>query len=163
MCNINCLVFAVKHLSQKEVKGKKIIEIGSLNVNGSLRPVLESWQPDKYLGIDLQKGPGVDMVCRVEEMVEVLGKESFDLVVATELLEHIKSWRLAISNIKNICKPGGTILITTRSIGFGYHGYPNDFWRYELKDMKKIFSDCRILALEKDSLKPGVFAKVKKV
>lgn len=54
------------------------------------------------------------------------------------------------------------MLITTRSYGFPDHGYPADFWRFELSDMQSIFSDCAILALEKDSESPGVFVKVKK-
>lgn len=61
------------------------------------------------------------------------------------------------------CKEGGFILITTRSKGFHYHGYPYDFWRFEIDDMRNIFQDCEILALEKDSSAPGVFIKAKKM
>jgi hypothetical protein len=54
------------------------------------------------------------------------------------------------------------MLITTRSHGFFYHGYPNDFWRYEPSDIEEIFSDCEITVLEKDPEAPGIFAKVRK-
>lgn len=163
MCNVSCILFGGIHLKEEEIKGKRIIEVGSSDVNGSLRPLLESYKPKEYVGVDIINGPGVDIVCNAEEIVNKFGKERFDVVVSTELLEHVRDWRGVISNIKNICKPSGIILITTRSYGFGYHAYPYDFWRYEVEDMKIIFSDCEILVLEKDPQAPGVFIKVRKL
>ena len=162
MCHISCIVFGAKSLNRTEVEGKKVIELGSYDMNGSLRPILESWAPVEYVGIDIMEGSGVDMVCGAEEVLEKFGKESFDVVISTELLEHVKDWRKVISNIKNICKPDGTIIITTRSYGYHYHATPHDFWRYEIEDMKEIFSDYEILALEKDDMMPGLFAKLRK-
>lgn len=81
---------------------------------------------------------------------------------STEMLEHVLDWKNVISNIKNLCKPGGTILITTRSQGFVYHPTPRDFWRFEKEDMEKIFSDTEIIKLEDDYMHPGVFIKAKK-
>lgn len=162
MCHISCIIFGAKTLTKEEIKGKKVIEIGSYEVNGSLRPLIESWNPSKYVGVDIEKGPGVDIVCNAENIVEKFGKNSFDIVVSTELLEHVKDWRKVISNIKNVCKPNGVILITTRSYGYPYHAYPYDFWRYEIGDMKEIFSDCKILNLEQDFQLPGVVTKLKK-
>ena len=163
MCHVSCIIFGVKNLTKEEIKGKRIIEVGSYDVNGSLRPIIESWGVAEYIGVDIEKGPGVDIICNAENLVEKFGKESFDVVISTELLEHVRDWRKVISNIKNICKSNGIILITTRSYGFWYHGYPYDFWRYELEDMKHIFSDCEILKIEKDTQVPGVFIKVKKL
>lgn len=162
MCSISCIAFGAKALCREEVTGKRIIEVGSSNVNGSLRTLIEFWRPTKYVGVDIKKGPGVDVICNAENIVEKFRKESFDIVVSTELLEHVRNWRKVISNIKNICKVGGIILITTRSYGMGGHAYPYDFWRYEIEDMKEIFSDCKTLSLERDYSAPGVFVKLKK-
>lgn len=163
MCNISGIIFGITNLRRYEVYNKNVLEVGSYDVNGSLRrPILDLWHPVKYVGVDIIPGPGVDIISNAENLEKILNYNSFDVVISTELLEHVKDWRKVISNIKNICKPKGVILITTRSYGFPYHGYPYDYWRYELNDMKHIFSDCIIEKIETDPLSPGVFLKARK-
>ena len=66
------IVFGVKNLNLEEIKGKKIIEVGAYDVNGSLRPIIESWaEPAEYIGVDIVRGPGVDVVCMAERMINV--------------------------------------------------------------------------------------------
>lgn len=162
MCNANCIIFGAANLWGDEIKGRMVLELGSRNLNGSLRKILTRWEPAKYIGMDIEAGPGVDVVCSVEDAVERFGRESFDVVISTEMLEHVRDWRKAISSIKNLCRPGGIMLLTTRSVGFTVHSYPYDFWRYGADDMNAIFSDCGIVTLEKDSPDPGIFLKARK-
>lgn len=163
MCNITGIIFGITNLTHHEAHNKDILEVGSFNVNGSLRaPIIDLCNPAKYIGIDMIPGPGVDIVSKAEDLLKLFNHNSFDIVISTELLEHVINWRTVISNIKNICRPNGIILITTRSYPFPYHGYPCDYWRYELNDMKNIFSDCIIEKLETDPLCPGVFLKARK-
>ncbi len=162
MCHKSCIIFGARSFTTEEVQGKTVLEVGSRDVNGSLRSIISAWAPERYVGADIVNGPGVDVVCRAEGVAARFGPESFDIVISTEMVEHVKNWREAISNIKRVCKPGGTVLLTTRSRGYGYHGYPFDFWRYETEDMKEIFSDFEILALERDSEAPGVFLKARR-
>ncbi len=162
MCHPSCIIFGAKNLAKEEIKGKTVIEVGSYDVNGSLQPLFKSYSPAEYIGADFVKGPGVDVVCNAEKLVKKFGKHRFDIVISTEMMEHVRDWKKVISNLKNVCKPGGTILITTRSKGFAYHAYPHDYWRYEIEDMKEIFSDCEILNLEKDPEASGVFIKARK-
>jgi len=144
------------------VNGKSVIEVGSYNVNGSLRSFIESLEPKEYLGVDIELGPGVDQICKAEDLVERFGKNRFDVVISTEMVEHVKRWQEVIYNLKEITKPGGLMLVTTRSEGFPLHGYPFDYWRYEISDMKAIFSDFEMQVLEKDSDDPGVLLFAKK-
>jgi SAM-dependent methyltransferase len=162
MCNASCVIFGATQLSRAQVEGRKVLEVGSLDVNGSLRPIVELWNPAEYLGVDVEEGPGVDLICSAERIVDVFGRESFDIVISTELLEHVRDWRKVISNVKHVCRRNGIILITTRSCGFAYHGYPSDFWRFELADIRGMFSDCRLDALETDRSAPGVLVKATK-
>ena len=59
--------------------------------------------------------------------------------------------------MKHVVRAGGTLVITTRSVGMPYDAWPFDFWRYELTDMRAIFGDLRITVLESDPDCPGVF------
>ncbi len=150
MCNVNCIRWGARNLSYEEIKGRKVIEVGSYDVNGSLRYIVELLQPEEYVGVDIVEGLGVDIICPVENLVEKFGEESFDIVISTCLLEHIRDWRRAVSNIKNVCKTNGIIMIIVPSV-MPYHSYPNDFWRFSKEDMANIFRDCEILAIEEDS------------
>lgn len=89
----------------------------------------------------------------------MFGENSFDIVVSTEMLEHVLDWKTVVSNLKRVLKPNGQLFITTRSFGFRYHAYPYDFWRYEIDDFKNIFMDMTIVKLEKDTDAPGVLLK----
>lgn len=62
MCHISCLSFGIKNLNKEEIENKRFLEVGSLCVNGSLRPFIENFNPMEYIGIDIEKGSGVDLV-----------------------------------------------------------------------------------------------------
>lgn len=162
MCNWACIGFVEKNLTREEIAGKEVLEVGSLDVNGSVRPFAEAFHPASYLGIDIQSGPGVDRVVDAHYLVEEFGKNAFDVIVSTEVAEHIHHWKLAFAGMKKVLRPGGLILLTTVAKGFYYHGYPYDFWRYELDDLKRIFGDFDIEALEKNDERNAVFVKARK-
>ena len=162
MCHKSCIDFVHRALSKEDIEGKSVLEIGAHDVNGTTRGYIEGLKPSKYLGIDIAAGKGVDEVCSIYNIVDRYAKASFDVVINTEVMEHIKDWPRAISNIKQVVRTGGRILLTTRSYGFAYHGWPYDFWRFEVADIKSFFSDFTIEILESDWSCPGVFIKAKK-
>jgi SAM-dependent methyltransferase len=156
MCNESCLQFGRRVLQARHCSDMRVLEVGAMNVNGSLRSRIEAFLPCEYIGVDLEPGRGVDMVCRVEELMDRFGRGSFDLVICTELLEHVPDWRLAISNLKGVLKRGGHLLVTTRSRGFPRHCFPDDYWRYEVEDLRFIFADFGDEVIERDPDR-GVF------
>ena len=125
----------VKHaLTVSDVRDKRVLEVGSLDVNGSVRGDIMELGPAEYVGIDIRPGPGVDEICDAGDLVARFGENAFDVVVSTELLEHARDWRRVISNIKRVTKPDGVMIVSTRSYGVDFHRRPFDYWRYEKED-----------------------------
>lgn len=151
MCNPECIDFGKENIQRYEIEGKDILEIGSRDINGTLRHHLQTFNPRNYIGIDIEQDNYVDMVEDITNDKIFLGRtELFDAVISTEVMEHVENWRKAIQNMKRLVKVGGFILITTRSKGFTLHNYPVDFWRYEVSDMEKIFSDFTKVIIKPD-------------
>ena len=102
--------FFIDSVDIREFKGKRILEVGSKYVNGSVRPFIERFlKPREYVGTDIEPGKFVDVVIPAERLLDYFGPESFDVVIATELLEHVRDWRLVVNNMKIVLKNGGYI------------------------------------------------------
>jgi len=93
---------------------RKVLEVGSKNINGSPRKYF--WFCN-YTGIDLSKGKGVDIVGRMGSLFyeDVLKRNSFDVVISTEMLEHDAVWQYSLFAMYDVLKPGGLLLITCAS------------------------------------------------
>ena len=149
MCNQWCIDFTQKAKTFIN-HGINILEVGSLDVNGSVRFVFSDIS-SSYLGIDIVDGPCVDMVMDVADLTKYFEKESFDLVVTTEMLEHCFNWRNAIYQMLAVLKKNGILILTTRSPGFELHDYPSDYWRFTREEMYHIFEDIgELLEIEDD-------------
>ena len=142
------LIVVNSFIDESEVHGKRILEAGARNVNGSVRSILEQYHPASYLGIDIEAGEGVDQIRNIYDLVSEFGKDSFDIVVCTETLEHVEDWRLGIQNLKGILKPEGIMIFSSPIPEVKYHGYPFDFWRYTEKDCRSIFQDMNIMNIQ---------------
>lgn len=152
------LSFVDRQLPGDRIAGRRVLEVGALDVNGSVRSVIQPHGPALYLGIDIRHGPGVDIVLDVVEAPTRFGRESFDVVVCTEMLEHVELWRDALSAMKDVLRPGGTLVLTTRSPGFPVHDFPNDYWRFTCEDVAAALADLDSLVAESDPEAAGVFA-----
>lgn len=139
-----------------------VLEIGSYNVNGTVRPFIEAVGVTQYVATDFRAGPGVDHIINCCELSKHWFEGTFDLTISCEVLEHVDDWKKSINEMKFVTKPGGYILLTTRSDGFPLHDYPSDYWRFSVENMREIFSDMTLLALESDTQAPGVFVLAKK-
>ena len=161
MCDQSCMDWGQRVLTEEKIKGKRIIEIGSLDVNGSFRPIAKRFEPACYVGIDLRPGKGVDVVCKAEEITQWWGKEQFDVAITTNTFEHIEYWKEAISNLKNIVVKGGYIFFEAPSV-WPLHEFPHDHWRYSKEDVEAIFEDCEIEQIEYNSNHTIINAVIRK-
>lgn len=107
-------------------KSSAILDVGSCNVNGSLR--IFAPQSCRYVGVDMAAGRGVDVVLD-DPHVYPFPDDEFDLVVSTSCLEHDQMFWLSFAEMARMVRPGGFVYLSVPQAG-PYHGHPVDCWRF---------------------------------
>lgn len=92
-------VSSVKDMFPYSFRDAKVLEIGSLNINGSVRVFFDNCD---YTGIDLSQGKDVDIVGRIHLLP--LMPNSYDTVISCECFEHDKDWKETFAQMYNIAK-----------------------------------------------------------
>src|SRR5688500_17070050 len=82
----------------------------------------------EYVGADLPGNPKSTIVLNPDTTVPV-PDSSFDVVVSTQVLEHVGDPALYLAECFRVLKPGGRLLLSTHGI-FIYHPDPVDYWRW---------------------------------
>jgi len=113
----DCFVTLVKEIAPNHFQNKKVLEIGSADLNGSIRKFFYGCE---YIGLDLGEYAGVDIVCPGEKYDAP--DESFDVIASTECFEHTSAWADIFANMYRMCKKGGLIFFTCASHGRQEHG-----------------------------------------
>lgn len=111
-------VMALREAMPSLFVNSTVLEIGSYNVNGSIRQYFET--PKRYIGVDLIEGPGVDIV---SNGAAVSFHEYFDLVISTECFEHAPNFCDIFENmIANSDPTDGVVAFTCATTGRVEHG-----------------------------------------
>ena len=104
----NCKSFFETYSKAFEAKPKTtVVEIGSQDVNGSLRQVCPS--SFEYIGVDFQKAKGVDIVLD-DPYALPFESETIDIVISSSCFEHSEMFWLVFLEILRVLKPTGLLL-----------------------------------------------------
>jgi SAM-dependent methyltransferase len=95
----------------------KVLDVGSLDINGNIKHNFT--QPFYYVGLDLDKGPNVDVICP-GHLYESGFK--FDVVSSAECFEHDMYYARTLQNMIRLLRPGGLLIFTCASTGRPEHG-----------------------------------------
>jgi SAM-dependent methyltransferase len=109
------------------VNNGTVVDIGGLDVNGSLRSFFES-KGMKFVCVDIEKHPSVDIVVPPGDKLP-FEDGSVDLIVSTSCFEHDPCFWLTFREMTRIIKPSGYIYANAPSDG-PYHCHPGDNWRF---------------------------------
>lgn len=139
-------------------EGLAILEFGSLDINGSVRSVLQP-STSRYVGIDPAYGKGVDIVADASVFRDT---QLFDIVVCCEVFEHTEKWPQIVFNAHRNLREGGLFIATMAGEGRAPHSAidenpirPHEYYKNvtvaELEDELRIFSQFEANALGFDT------------
>ena len=116
---------SVKSKFPQYFTNKKVLDIGSLDINGCNRDLFTNCD---YTGIDVGAGPCVDIVCSGH--VFDAPDNTYDVVISCESFEHNPEWIATFNNMWRMCKHNGLFIMTCATKGRLEHGttrsYPQD-------------------------------------
>jgi SAM-dependent methyltransferase len=110
-------VSLTRSLFPEMFQGRKVLEIGSLDINGTVRGFFTDCD---YTGLDVAPGPGVDVVCEGQKFDAP--DRSFDVVISCEVMEHNPYWADTFRNMVRLLKPGGLMVMSCATGWRAEHG-----------------------------------------
>jgi SAM-dependent methyltransferase len=84
-------------------------------------------QASSYVGIDVYEG-GADFVVAPDAQWP-FDEGTFDVVFATQVIEHVENLPHTLGEVARVCKPGGVIVLSFPFL-YNEHGTPYDFQRF---------------------------------
>ncbi|KPA09147.1 type 11 methyltransferase [Candidatus Magnetomorum sp. HK-1] len=121
----NADLFFQKYTNKHKINSI-VVDIGSQNVNGSLREICPKNM--KYIGVDFSSGNGVDIV--LDDPYELpFDNGQVDYCICSSVFEHSEMFWLLFLEILRILKPDGLFYLNVPSNGH-FHRYPVDCWRF---------------------------------
>jgi hypothetical protein len=105
----------IKSRFPKYFHGVSVIEVGSLNINGTVR---DYFSDCTYLGVDVGPGLGVDLIAEGQNLN--FPDKTFDVAVSVECFEHNPFWLETFVNMHRMTKD--FVLFTCASTGRPEHG-----------------------------------------
>jgi SAM-dependent methyltransferase len=114
--------------------GKRVLDVGC-----GVKPYYPFFElASEYIGVDVQENPHADLNGAIEHLPVPDG--SFDIVLCTQVLEHVEDPAAAVRELHRVTAPGGRVLASTHGVML-YHPNPQDYWRWTHTGLEKLFRD----------------------
>lgn len=115
----------VKLIFANYFQGKKVLDVGSGDINGNNKHLFENCE---YDGNDVCEAPNVTIVSKTKDLL--FEDNTFDTIISTECFEHDPEYKESFNKIYKMLKPNGLFAFTCASTGREEHG------------TKRMHSDC---------------------
>ncbi len=115
-----------------------VLDLGSKSQNSSYYKYINIDDDCKITFTDLKLGDGVTVVDVQEKLP--FEDNSFDMVLAFHLFEHVYDYRTSVTEIFRILKPGGKFIISMPFM-HKYHADPDDYYRFTDSAIVKIWEE----------------------
>jgi SAM-dependent methyltransferase len=90
----------------------------------------------EYIPVDLPSNPTASVHIDPNGKVP-LPDDSADLVISTQVLEHVTDPETYLNECHRMLRPGGQLVLTTHGVMF-LHRHPTDFWRWTCDGLRLI-------------------------
>ena len=112
-----------------------------LDVGSGASPYHEFFKVKKYTTADIDIRSHPDL--KITNNKIPCKNEIYDVIVCTQVLEHVFNFSKLIQEMHKKLKPGGRIFV---SVPFVYHehGIPNDYWRFSKYALLKMFPKFKV-------------------
>jgi len=100
----------------------------------------------RYVGVDLPENTSADLHASLDDILP-LADESVDVVLSTQVLEHVPDPHAYLKEALRILRPGGLVILSTHGYWM-YHPHPSDFWRWTGPGLRKIIADAGFQLVE---------------
>jgi len=97
--------------------------------------------------LDIDPASGCTYIGDLCERNDAIPDQAYDMVVCTEVLEHVLRPSDAVREIRRILRPGG-FLVASAPFNFRIHGPLPDCWRFTEHGWRALLADFEILELE---------------
>jgi hypothetical protein len=138
--------FRDRYLSDHAAQPLRILDVGSLDVNGTYRELFAR-PPWVYTGVDMAAGNNVDIVLRTPYVWREVASGSADVVISGQAFEHIEYFWVTMLEIARVLTNGGLCCILAPSSG-PEHRYPVDCWRFYPDGMRSLAEFAQLETIE---------------
>ncbi|HEY0876059.1 MAG TPA: class I SAM-dependent methyltransferase [Vicinamibacterales bacterium] len=107
------------------------------------------------IALDIKPGRGVAVIGDAQALG--IATAAVDVVLCTEVLEHLPEPQRALDEMFRVLKPGGTLLLTTRFL-FPIHDAPHDYFRFTKYGLRYLLRRFEILELNEETTAVGAVA-----
>jgi SAM-dependent methyltransferase len=92
-----------------------------------------------YVGADIAGNTAAEVELKGDGTVP-MADASVDVVLSTQVLEHVRDPQLYLAETLRLLKPGGYVVLTTHGI-MHFHEDPVDYWRWTSEGLSKLLRD----------------------
>lgn len=97
----------------------------------------------EYIGVDIEETPEknskINITIKQGDKLP-FPNEHFDVVISTQVFEHIEDLSLYAKELRRVLKNNGLMLISA-AFAWDYHPYPKDYWRISEDGYRILFNN----------------------
>lgn len=138
---------------------RAVIDVGC-GTGNLLRAVVDKTMPERVVGIDYARA-GIERArelvpsgeFRAQSLYDVDPVERFDLVLCTEVLEHLRDPEAAVDVLVRLCAGSGRILITVPDGALdAWEGHCNFWTQRELEELLRRYGGVEVSRMRADPM-----------